>query len=277
MKKKLLVGLAAAAVAVIPASSAFADSHEDAQVVVVHGVPDLGTEVDVWVDGEVAFTFDYEDIVVTDLPAGTYDLAVSATGDDEPILELEGAEVAAGGSYTIAAHLDADGNPGLNAYANETDAPGIQPFHLAAFGPVSIIAGGEIVLDDVANGATARIDVTGEVPGVGIGVAGSDEAAIDLGDVTVGDDELVLAYAVGPQEGNDLPDVLVEVVSATPADDNGDDNGEDAEEMEAPDEEHSPGEAGLASTALPVWVIALMALGALSLTVPAVARKRSDR
>jgi hypothetical protein len=274
MKKTLTAALAAAALAVIPATAAFADSHglpdievqpvdvptadDAAQVVVVHGVP--GLEVDILAGGDAVLEgFNYRDIEVLELPAGSYDLAVAAAGTTDPVLEIT-AEVEAGVSYTVAAYLDADGNPTIGAFANETDATGIQPFHLAAFPEVSIIAGGEIALDNVANGDTARIDVPGgtEVPGVGVGVAGSTDAAIDLGDVTVPEDTLLLVYALGP----------------VPADDAAD----DAEEVEGerPEAVHS-GTGGAATDTLPMSVVALMSLGALALAMPVLATVRKRR
>lgn len=275
MKKTLTAGLAVAALAVLPATAAVADSHglpdvevqtvdvptsdDAAQVVVVHGVP--GLEVDILAGGDAVIEgFNYRDIEVLELPGGSYDLAVAAAGTTDAVLELT-AEVEEGVSYTVAAFLDADGNPTIDAFANETDATGIQPFHLAAFGPVSIIAGGEILLDDVANGDTARIDVEGgtTVEGVGIGVAGSADAAIELGDVEVPANTLVLAYAIGPEAPAEDAD-----------DDAADDAAEDADEGERPEAVHS-GTGGAATDTLPLSVLALMAIGVLAIAAPVAA------
>ncbi len=284
MKRTLTVGLTAAALAVVPLSSAVADGHglpdievqpvavptadDSAQVVVVHGVP--GLEVDVLADGEpVLESFSYRDIEVLELPAGAYDLGVAAAGSTDEILSLI-ADVDAGTSYTVAAFLDAEGNPTIDAFVNETDATGIQPFPLAAFPEVAIIAGGEAALDDVPNGVTARIDVPGgtTLEGVGVGVAGSTDLAIDLGEVTVPEDTLLLVYAVGPVPADDAADDASD--EDTMADDAED-------EMVAPSAEHSPGTAGLAATSLPVWTLVLMALGALALAVPTLAAVRIRR
>jgi hypothetical protein len=269
--KKMMVAVAAAALAVVPATAALADGHETAQVVVVHGVP--GLEVDILVNGDAAIEgFNFGDTVVTDLPAGDYTLGVAAAGTTDAILSLD-ASLTAGSSVTVAAYLQEGGDPTLAAFGNENGATGIQPFHLANFGAVSIIAGGEIALDDVTNGVTARVDVPGgtTVPGVGIGVAGSADAAIDLGDVTVPEGQLVLAYAIGPDEGEELPQVVVEVIDVASAD-----AGDDAA-GETPTAVHS-GTGGLAADAgLPIWVAGLMALGALSLIAPVAATARRRR
>jgi hypothetical protein len=289
MSIKSKVALLAAALVIVPAGAAMADSHTDAQVVIVHGVP--GLEVDVLVDGAAAVEgFNFGETVVTALPAGDYELGVAAAGTTDAILTLD-ASLTAGSSVTVAAYLQEGGEPTLAAFANETDGTGIQPFHLADFGAVSIIAGGEIAIDDVTNGVTARVDVPGgtTVPGVGIGVAGSTDAAIDLGDVTVPEDSLILAYAIGPDEGEELPTVVTEVVAAgstdagdDDGDDNGDDNGaedgaEDDTTEAAPTAVHS-GTGGLAADqGLPLLVVSLMALGALGLASPAISAARRRR
>ncbi len=278
MKKKLSVALAAAALAVVPATSAVADEHlgtlqviteaievpaaeEGAQIVVVHGVPDL--EVDILVDGAAAFEgVNFGDIAPTDLPAGTYDLGVAPAGTTDPVLSAEGVEVEDGVSYSVIAHLDADGDPTLSLEVNETnEGAGIQVFHVAAFGAVDILPTEATGLEGVTNGMNAFVATgAGDVEGVGVAAAGEDEAAIDLGTVTVPENTSVLAYAVGA-----LPD------------EEADEDVADEEEMEEPTAEHSPGEAGLAASGLPGFVIALMAVGALLLAAPAVATARKRR
>ena len=206
--KRFATGAAAAALALLPLTAVAADDHVGAEIIVVHGVP--GLEVDVLVDGAAAITgFEFGDVVKTTLPAGDYTFGVAATGTTDAILELE-ASLGAGLSATIAAFLDANGDPQLRAFVNENGATGIQPFHLANFGAVDILSGTTAVLENVTNGQTARIDVDGgtTVAAVGIGAAGSGTAAIELGDVTVAANQLVLAYAIGPDTGETLPTVV---------------------------------------------------------------------
>jgi len=213
MRRKLILSALVAALMLVPAQAAFADNHNNAQIVVVHGVP--GLDVDVLVNGSAAITnFSFaDDPVVTSLPAGDYTLAVAATGTTDPVLTLD-ATLVAGTSVTVAAYLDANGNPQLRAFTNQNATTGIQPFHLANFGAVDIFAGGNPVLEGVVNGRSARIDVPGgtTVSGVGIGAAGTGTIAIDLGSVTVPANTLVLAYAIGPDTGASLPSVVVATV-----------------------------------------------------------------
>jgi hypothetical protein len=289
MKRSLLAAGLAASLMLVP-TAALASSHlgslqvvteavsvpsEGAEVVAVHGVPPetfaaLGvddTAVDVWVNGEVAFTFSYGDTQVVDsLEPGTeYTIEVAPAGSEDAILDLGPVSLEDGTSTSVVAHLDASGDPVLAAYGNETDATGIQVFHTANFGAVDIIAGGDPVLEGVENGATARIDLDGgtSVEGVGVAPAG-DDVAIDLGTVEVPADTLVLAYAIGA-----LP---VEDAAEEDATDDATDEAADAD-REAPTHV-AAGEAGLVDAGLPVWVLGLMGLGLASLAVPTVAAVR---
>jgi CubicO group peptidase (beta-lactamase class C family) len=139
MKRSLLAAAAAGSLLLVP-SAALASDHlgslqvvteavtvptDGVEVVAVHGVPPevfeaLGaddTAVDVWVDGEVAFSFSYGDTQVVDtLEAGTeYTLAVAPAGSDEAILELGPVSLEDGTSTSVVAHLDGSGNPVLEA------------------------------------------------------------------------------------------------------------------------------------------------------------------
>ena len=70
---------------------------------------------------------DFQPGTLTDpleLPAGTYDLAVFAAGDDpesaEPAISADGVEVPAGANATVVAHLGEDGDPGADARSSTT-------------------------------------------------------------------------------------------------------------------------------------------------------------
>jgi hypothetical protein len=271
MNRKLTVALAATALAVVPATAAMADSHENAELVIVHGIPD--TPVDIFVDGEEFLAgVNFEDTAVDEVPAGSYDLAIAPEGEgaDAAILEAT-AEVAAGASYSVIAHLTEDGEPTLALEGNTTDeGAGIQVFHMAAFGAVDILPTDATGLEGVTNGQTAFV-ATGpaDVEGVGVAAAGEEEAAIDLGTVTVPEDTSVLAYAIGDEESLT---VVTETIS-TDAEEAPEEEPDAEEEVDAPDEIPA-GSGGLAATGLPVWVAGLMALGALGLAVPAVASAR---
>ncbi len=269
MKKALTVGIAAAAMMAMPAAAALADAHTDAQLVVVHGVPDL--EVDIFVDGEAFLEgVNFEDTAVDTVPAGSYELAIAPAGEgvDAAVLQAS-AEVEGGASYSIVAHLTENGDPTVLLAGNETgDGAGIQVFHTAAFGAVDILPTDATGLEGVTNGQTAFVATgAGDVEGVGIAAAGDAEAAIDLGTVTVPDDTVVLAYAVGDAETLTVVTEAIDVAAAeAEAETERDD---EADEMEQPSEV-AAGSGGLVDSGLPVWVSGLMALGALAVVAPAV-------
>lgn len=253
--RRLAVAVAAAVLVLAPAGAASAVAAGETEVVIVHGVP--GLEVDILVNGApTLFNVNFGAVTTVTLPSGTYDIALRGSDDDDIII-AKSFTLAPRTSVTLAAHLKADGSPTLAAYGNQNSGTGIQPFHLAAFGPVDILAGGAAALSGVTNGQTARIDVPGgtTVPGVGIAVPGSKEAALPVGDVTVPANTLVLAYAIGSGDGGSLRVVTAAVGVHTPS-------------------SVPSGSAGLASNGLPALVVALMALGALGIAAPAMAMRR---
>lgn len=310
--RRFLVATAAAALVFAPAAAASAQSG-DAEVVAVHGIPEsvltsIGapdSEVDVYAAGsydEPLVTFSFGDVGTLNVPAGDYTLEVYVAGQDpeaeDATLTLGPASLAAGSSTSVVAHLDADGNPGLNAYGNLTDGTGIQVFHTAAFGAVDILSGDDVVLEGAANGDTARIDIPGgtTVPEVGVAPTGGD-VALPLGDVEVPADTLVLAYAIGTPDDDSLQ-VVTAAVGAQAADDGADDGddtagddttgddatgddatgGTDTTDGSTPVPTHvDAGSAGLASTGSSTPLLLLLAGGLLMLAAPVTVAARSRR
>ncbi|WP_052665321.1 DUF4397 domain-containing protein [Nitriliruptor alkaliphilus] len=292
--RRFLVATAAAALVLAPAAASAQSG--DAEVVAVHGIPQsvfdtLGadsTSVDVYAAGSYGApltTFEFGDTGTLNVPAGTYTLEVYPAGADpeagDPVISLADAELAAGSSTSVVAQLDEAGTaPSLTAYPNQTDDTGIQVFHTAAFGAVDIVAGGEVALEGVTNGQTARVDVPGgtTVPSVGVAPTGED-VAIDLGDVEVPEDTLVLAFAIGSAEDGSL-DVATSAVGAQAADDGADDGAAgDDETEETPVPSHvAAGTAGLAdSSGSSTAMLLLFAAGLLLLGAPVSATVRSRR
>ncbi len=125
-RRTTTIGVAAAA-ALLPLALAAspAQSAENATVSVLHAVP--GLTVDVYANGEELIP-DFEPGTLTDplkLPAGTYDLTVFPAGegpDGDPAIEANDVEVPAGANATVVAHLDANGDPMLSLFANDTSS-----------------------------------------------------------------------------------------------------------------------------------------------------------
>jgi hypothetical protein len=280
MMKKLTVAVAAAALAVVPLTASADDAtlqvlstavdvgeREDAQVTVVHGVPGADGVNILADDGVLLEDVDFTDIATTNVPAGTYAIAVSTSEtEDDAVIGPIDLTFEAGGIYAVVAHLDEGGAPTASFFP-VNNAEGVSAFHTAAFPPVAIVAGGEIAADDLANGEAAQIDApAGTVlEGVGIAAAGSTDIALPVGDLTVPEGQRLLAFAVGAPADDAAED---------DSDAGTDDDADDAEER--PTAVHS-GTGGLAADGMPLWVVGLMALGALGVTAPAIAtaRKRS--
>jgi hypothetical protein len=279
MKKKLSVALAAAMLAVLPASAALADGHDTAQVTIVHGVPGADG-VNILADGGVLLEgVNFTDVATTDVAAGTYAIAVSTSDSvDDAVIGPVDLTFEEGGIYAVVAHLAEDGSPTASLF-DVNDAEGISAFHTAAFPAVAIVAGGEIQADDLTNGNAAQIDAPAgtELTGVGVAAAGSTELALEAGDVTIPEGQRILAFAVGSPDDESLQ-LVVEIVDITveeAAEEDGTDEeaADDEEEVEQPESVDS-GTGGLLDAGLPMWVAALMVLGALGIAAPAVASAR---
>jgi hypothetical protein len=160
-----VVAAAAIAVplAVLPVGSA--QAADDAQVSVLHAIPDL--TVDVYVNGDLTLdNFKPGDLAgPLDLPADTYSVEITDKNDKKTVL-LGPADVAvdAGGNYTIVAYLDAKGNPTVKPFQNDISpvAAGearVTVRHTAAAPAVDIEAGGNALVTNLRNGDEALADV----------------------------------------------------------------------------------------------------------------------
>ena len=116
----IVAGLALAAGFVAPAQ---AISPTNADLSVLHAIPD--TPVDVYVNGELTLDdFQPGDLAgPLDLPAGDYEVALTApdaADDSAPILGPATITLAAGTSYTATANLDEAGAPGAATCSRTT-------------------------------------------------------------------------------------------------------------------------------------------------------------
>lgn len=254
MSKYLLLA-AVAALALAAVGPAAAQTGGNGTVTVVHGVP--GLTVDVYVNGEATLR-NFEPGTVTDpleLPAGTYELAVREAGADagsEPALSGS-ADLAAGANVSIVAHLGADGSPMLSVFANDTsEIPAgesrVTVRHTAAAPEVDVLAGGEPLLQGLANPNEETASVPAGSYSVAVAAAGTTEPVLGPADLAVEAGRSYAVYAFGSLEDESL-DLIVQQFPATAGAPTG----------------VGAGTSGLAATAgaLPVWAAVLMALGAL--------------
>ncbi|MFP3915344.1 MAG: DUF4397 domain-containing protein [Actinomycetota bacterium] len=265
--RKMALLAAVAALAVLPALGAAAQTTEG-QVIVVHGVPDL--EVDVYVNGDLTLEgFQFGEVAgPLDLPEGTYDVEIYAAGADpsadDPALSGS-AELPAGAAATIAAYLQEGGDPTLGVFVEDNSqmAAGdarVTARHLADFGPVDVLADGSAVFSGVANGEGGDADVPAGTYGIQITAAGDPDTVAFDADVDLAEGTNTLAYAIGSVSGGSFQ-VATAALSGLGS---------------APDGVPT-GTAGLAA-ATPMWtVVILAALAAVAMSGGAVALARSRR
>jgi hypothetical protein len=201
--KKILAGAAALA-ATLLAVPAGASAQESADIMLLHGIP--GITVDVAVDGAVVIPGfepgDMQDLssfagqTLTNLevrPAGTEDVAIG------PVASFD---VPASGSWTVVAHLDADGNPTITPFENDTSAAGdgegrLTVRHTAAAPAVDIVLGDARPVENLSNPNEASLDLpAGEIAGAQIAPTGGDPIA-DVPTVSVSAGQNLIVYAVG--------------------------------------------------------------------------------
>lgn len=199
---------AASAVTLAPAAHAA----DEATVYVLHGVP--GATVDVYVNGDAALT-NFTPGTLTDalsLPAGEYDLKVTAAGagaGGEAVIEANDVAVPAGANVTVVAHLTANGTPTLTPFVNDVgrvDAGEgrLTVRHTAAAPAVDVRAGGEVAFSDLANAREAKADLPAGTVSADVVLAGTDTVAIGPADVPVTEGANTIVYAWGSAEDDNL-------------------------------------------------------------------------
>lgn len=222
MRKKILAGIAAGAVAALgligaPASAATAGT---AQLSVLHGIPD--TPVDVYVNGELTLDdFQPGDLAgPLDLPAGAYEVALTATDAadaGDPVLGPASVTLEAGKNYTAVAHLSEGGDPTLTPFVNDTapTAAGegrLTVRHVAAAPAVDVLAGGTPVIEDLANPDEATLNLAAGTISASVAAAGTTDPVLGPTDVDVQEGVLTIVYAWGSLEDENLA-VAVQTIS----------------------------------------------------------------
>ena len=228
-------------------------ANADATVSVLHGVP--GATVDVYANGEELLT-DFEPGTLTDptqLPAGTYDLKVTEAGagaDADAVIEADGVDVPAGANVTVVAHLDADGNPVLTPFANDTAkvAAGkarLTVRHTAAAPAVDVRAGETPVFEGLTNPNEESAEVDAGTISADVVLAGTDTVAIGPADLTLDEGTNTIVYAWGSASDENL-DLAVQTITGLDSAPGGVPSG-------------TGGQA--ASGAMPVWLAAAFLIG----------------
>ena len=221
--KRTLAALSAvslAAIASLAPASASAQQAGEATVSVLHAVP--GLTVDVYANGDELIP-DFEPGTLTDpltLPAGSYDLAVYAAGDDpdnaDPAIEANGVEVPAGANATVVAHLDEGGNPTLTPFVNDVaaTAPGqarLVVRHTAAAPAVDVRANGDVLFGGLTNPNEEAADVPAATYSADVTLAGENDAVHRARRPNLAEGTATFVYAWGSAEDGNL-DLAVQTI-----------------------------------------------------------------
>lgn len=202
--KKILAGAAALAATLLAVPAGTSGAQESADIMLLHGIP--GITVDVAVDGAVVIPGfepgDMQDLssfagqTLTNLevrPAGTEDVAIG------PVASFD---VPASGSWTVVAHLDAEGTPTITPFENDTSAAAdgqgrLTVRHTAAAPAVDIVLGDARPVENLSNPEEASLDLpAGEIAGAQIAPTGGDPIG-DVPTVSVVAGENLIVFAVG--------------------------------------------------------------------------------
>lgn len=209
-----VAALTFAGIGVLTATPAYAAT---AEVSVVHGIPD--TPVDVYVNGEKTLdNFTPGDVAgPLELEEGAYDIALTTPGEpvDSAILTVDDAEVPGGANISLAAHLDASGQPKITPFVNDTSKveagkSRLIVRHTAAAPAVDVRAGGTPVFTELTNPNEAKADVDAGSVSADVVLAGTETVAIGPADLDLGEGTATIVYAIGSADASNL-----EVVAQT--------------------------------------------------------------
>jgi hypothetical protein len=209
--RKSIITVSALGLLALGAAAPAQAADQDAQLSVLHGVPDL--TVDVWVNGERTL----DDFAPGNLagplalPAGDYTLAITASdaeNADKPAIGPVDVQLESGGNYTAVANLDADGKPTANLFTNdvstiEAGKGKLTVRHVAAAPAVDVLAGGSAVIEGLSNPDEKTLTLDPGTISASVAAAGTTEPVIGPADVTVMEGTQTIVYAWGSlNDGN---------------------------------------------------------------------------
>ena len=202
--KKSAVAIVAALMALMTFVAPAAAQSDDARIHLIHGIP--GADVDVLVDGAAVFEgFSFKDTQDLSAFAGQTlaGVQVNAAGTTDTLIDAGDVSLPASGNFTLIAHLDAEGNPTIAVFENDTstiDAGNgrLVVRHAAAAPAVDVKANGEVAFSNLANGAEVAADLPAGTISAEVVPTGADEpVVIGPADLPVTEGSSLIVYATG--------------------------------------------------------------------------------
>ncbi|MEO7234112.1 MAG: DUF4397 domain-containing protein, partial [Lapillicoccus sp.] len=203
---------AATSIGVSVATLPSAHAAGPAMVSILHAVPN--TPVDVYANGKALLT-NFAPGTLTDpvsLPAGSYDLKVTAVGagaGGAAVIEAKGVNVPGDANITVVAHLSATGSPVLTPYVNDTSAvpagkARLTVRHDAAAPAVDVRAGGKPVFTGLTNPGEKSAVVDAGTVSADVVLAGTSDVAIGPADLNLKEGTSTIVYAWGSAADKNL-------------------------------------------------------------------------
>lgn len=220
IRRPVLAATAIATLALAPLASAPAfAADDDATVSILHAVP--GATVDVYANGKALLT-SFKPGTLTEpmmLPAGEYDLKVTAAGagaEGAAVIEANDVVVPAKANITVAAHLDAKGTPVLSPFVNDVSkvAAGksrLTVRHIAAAPAVDVRANKAVAFAGLTNPKEAKADLNASMIAADVVLAGTGTVALGPVDVDLKEGTSTIVYAWGSAADGNL-DLAVQTI-----------------------------------------------------------------
>ena len=173
-------------------------------VTALHAVPGLD-DVDVFVNNtEVLSDIDYTDNATLSVDAGKYTIEIKK--DNKLLLSLKDVEIKDNSSYTVVAHLDADGKPKLSAYMDDISKldrgkARLIVRHLAQAPAVDVVQRRwfwqTVIFKNVKNGGEGAVDLRAGSYYVQLNPTGSRKAAFGPAKVSLEAGKIYRVHAIG--------------------------------------------------------------------------------
>ncbi|KQX08009.1 MULTISPECIES: DUF4397 domain-containing protein [unclassified Leifsonia] len=215
----ITAGIAAGALALLGVAAPAQAADGDAQLSVLHGVPDV--TVDVYVNGALTLDDFTPGSLGGPLPlaAGTYSVAITASDAadaSDPVIGPIDLTLESNSNYTAVAHLGEDGTPTATLFTNDVSTLSagegrLTVRHVAAAPAVDVLAGGTPAISGLTNPNEEVLTLPAGVISASVAAAGTTEPLIGPADVNVAEGVNTIVYAWGSLDDDNL-DLAVQTI-----------------------------------------------------------------